>query len=54
MIIGDTKTLDERDKRRSFELNRRDSKDVEIVTYDELYIRAQEMVKLDSNIMRPS
>lgn len=49
LIVGSTSQLDTRDKRRSFELFRRNVANPEIVTYDELLARAQYFVQVSDD-----
>ena len=48
LVAGHTKQLsDSEDKKRSFELFRRHIHGIEILTFDELLVRAQELVKFE-------
>jgi hypothetical protein len=46
VIIGDTATIDGEDQRRSFELFRRGLKDIQIVTFDEVFGQARALLEL--------
>lgn len=50
IVVGNTLELDNEDKRRSFELFRRNLHNPEIITYDELLARAKFVVKYDEYI----
>lgn len=50
IVIGNTNELDNSDKKRSFELFRRNLHNVEIITYDELLARARYILQDKSNL----
>ncbi len=47
LVVGNTSELDNEDKIRSFELYRRNLRNPEIITYDELFARAKFVAKYD-------
>lgn len=53
MIIGNSGELDNGKKRRSFELFRSGLSDVEIVTFDELFLKIERLASL-FNLVRKS
>ena len=46
LVVGDTKSLDDKDKKASFELFRAELKDVAIITFDELFAKAEFLLRL--------
>lgn len=50
LVVGDLYYLDDRDKRASFEMFRRNIHNPEIITYDELLARAKFIVKTDDQL----
>ncbi|QQR80995.1 MAG: DUF4263 domain-containing protein [Deltaproteobacteria bacterium] len=50
LIIGNTNQLNDRMKRESFEMFRRGQRDLEILTFDEIYERAKFIVHHDEEV----
>jgi hypothetical protein len=46
LVVGDTKSLDDKDKKASFELFRAELKDVDIITFDELFAKTEFLLRL--------
>jgi hypothetical protein len=46
LVVGDTKSLDDKDKKASFELFRAELKDVDIITFDELFAKTELLLQL--------
>ncbi len=46
LIVGNTKSLDDRTKRRSFELFRSNLRNVEVITFDELFEKIRTLISL--------
>jgi hypothetical protein len=46
LVVGDTKSLDDKDKKASFELFRTELKDVDIITFDELFAKTELLLQL--------
>ena len=53
LVIGHTQQLDTTNKRATFELFRRSLHNPDIITYDELYARAEFLVSHETEIARP-
>lgn len=46
LVVGNTKSLDDKDKKASFELFRAELKDVDIITFDELFAKTDLLLQL--------